>query len=58
LIHKANTEEPKMVVQQHRTGLNGGSDRWGAPVCPVCGDAVRRLRRGGHASGSQGLLRG
>jgi hypothetical protein len=27
LIHKANTEEPKMVVQQHRTGLNGGSDR-------------------------------
>jgi hypothetical protein len=29
LIHKAKTEEPKMEVQQHRTGLTGGyrSDR-------------------------------
>jgi hypothetical protein len=27
LIHKAKTEEPKMKVQQHRTGLTGGSDR-------------------------------
>jgi hypothetical protein len=26
LIHKAKTEEPKMEVQQHRTGLTGGSD--------------------------------
>jgi hypothetical protein len=24
LIHKARTEEPKMEVQQHRTGLTGG----------------------------------
>jgi hypothetical protein len=24
LIHKAKTEEPKMMVQQHRTGLTGG----------------------------------
>jgi hypothetical protein len=23
LIHKANTEEPKTEVQQHRTGLTG-----------------------------------
>jgi hypothetical protein len=27
LIHKAKTEEPKTEVQQHRTGLTGGSDR-------------------------------
>jgi hypothetical protein len=30
-IHKVKTEEPKMEVQQHRTGLTGGSnrsDRW------------------------------
>jgi hypothetical protein len=27
LIHKAKTKEPKMEVQQHRTGLTGGSDR-------------------------------
>jgi hypothetical protein len=27
LIHKANTEEPKTEVQQHRTGLTGGSHR-------------------------------
>jgi hypothetical protein len=26
LIHKAKTEDPKMEVQQHRTGLTGGSD--------------------------------
>jgi hypothetical protein len=67
LIHKAKTEEPKMGVQQHRTGLTGGSDRfdcgyrsdpWGALVWPVCDDAVRSLRSGGHTSGSQGLRRG
>jgi hypothetical protein len=31
LIHKAKTEEPKMVLQQCQTGLTGGSersDRW------------------------------
>jgi hypothetical protein len=28
LIHKAKTEEPKTEVQQHRTGLTGGSDQW------------------------------
>jgi hypothetical protein len=27
LIHKAKIEEPKTEVQQHRTGLAGGSDR-------------------------------
>jgi hypothetical protein len=27
LIHKTKTEEPKMEVQQHWTGLTGGSDR-------------------------------
>jgi hypothetical protein len=27
LIHKAKTEEPKTEVQQHRTGLTGGSER-------------------------------
>jgi hypothetical protein len=27
LIHKAKTDEPKTEVQQHRTGLTGGSDR-------------------------------
>jgi hypothetical protein len=27
LILKAKTEEPKAEVQQHRTGLTGGSDR-------------------------------
>jgi hypothetical protein len=27
LIHKAKTKEPKTEVQQHRTGLIGGSDR-------------------------------
>jgi hypothetical protein len=27
LIHKAKTEEPKTEVQQHRTGLTGGSDQ-------------------------------
>jgi hypothetical protein len=27
LIHKAKTEEPKTVLQQHQTGLTGGSDR-------------------------------
>jgi hypothetical protein len=27
LIHKAKTEEPKTEVQQHRTGLDGGSER-------------------------------
>jgi hypothetical protein len=27
LIHKAKTEEPKTEVQQHWTGLTGGSDR-------------------------------
>jgi hypothetical protein len=27
LIHKAKTEEPKTVPQQHQTGLTGGSDR-------------------------------
>jgi hypothetical protein len=61
LIHKAKTEEPKTVLLQLQTGLTGGSDRsdqWGAPVRPVCNDAVRRLRSGGHASGSHGLRRG
>jgi hypothetical protein len=61
LMHKAKTEKPKTVLQQCQTGLTGGSDRpdrWGAPVSPVCDDAVRRLRRGGHASGSHGLRRG
>jgi hypothetical protein len=28
LIHKAKTEEPKMVLQQCQTSLTGGSDRW------------------------------
>jgi hypothetical protein len=28
LIQKAKTEKPKMVLQQLRTGLTGGSDRW------------------------------
>jgi hypothetical protein len=32
------------------------SDRW-VPVWPVCDDAVRRLRRGGHVSESHGLRR-
>jgi hypothetical protein len=27
LIHKAKTEELKMVLQQRQTGLTGGSDR-------------------------------
>jgi hypothetical protein len=27
LIHKAKTEVPKTEVQQHRTGLTGGSDQ-------------------------------
>jgi hypothetical protein len=27
MIHKAKTEEPKTEVQQHWTGLTGGSDR-------------------------------
>jgi hypothetical protein len=27
LIHKAKTEEPKTVLQQHQTGLTGGFDR-------------------------------
>jgi hypothetical protein len=56
LIHKAKIEETKMDVQQHQTGQTGRyrSDRWGAPVWPVCDDTVRRLRGGGHASGSQG----
>jgi hypothetical protein len=27
LIHKAKTEEPKTELQQHRTGMTGGSDR-------------------------------
>jgi hypothetical protein len=27
LIHKAKTEEPKMVLQQLKTGLTGGSNR-------------------------------
>jgi hypothetical protein len=27
LIHKAKTGEPKTVLQQHQTGLTGGSDR-------------------------------
>jgi hypothetical protein len=27
LIHKAKTEEPKMVLQQCQTGLTGGSDQ-------------------------------
>jgi hypothetical protein len=61
LIHKAKTEELKTEVQQHRTGLTGESyrsDRWRAPVSPVCNDAVWNLRSGGHASGSQGLCRG
>jgi hypothetical protein len=42
-------------------GLTGGahrSDWWGAPVWPVCDDAVQNLRIGGHVSGSQGLRRG
>jgi hypothetical protein len=67
LIHKAKIEEPKTVLQQCQTGrpvgltgLTGGyqSDRWGAPVRPVCDDAVQRLRSRGHASGSHGLRRG
>jgi hypothetical protein len=28
LIHKAKTEKSKTEVQQHRTGLTGGSDQW------------------------------
>jgi hypothetical protein len=42
------------------TGLTGWylSDRWGAPVWPMCDDAVQNLRSGGHALGSQGLHRG
>jgi hypothetical protein len=55
LIHKAKTEEPKTDVQQRGTSPTVGSDRWGAPVWPMCNDAVRRLRSGGHVSGSQGL---
>jgi hypothetical protein len=27
LIHKAKTEEPKMMLQQLQAGLTGGSDR-------------------------------
>jgi hypothetical protein len=34
LIHKAKTEEPKMVLQQRQTGLIGGSDR-SDPWVPV-----------------------
>jgi hypothetical protein len=42
------------------TGLTGGyrSDRWGAPVWPVCNEAVQNLWSGGHTSGSHGLRRG
>jgi hypothetical protein len=63
LIHKAKTEEPKTELQQLQTSLTcltSGyqSGWWGAPVLPVCDNAVRRLRSGGHASGSQGLRRG
>jgi hypothetical protein len=57
LIHKDKTEEPKTEVRQHRTCLTVGSDRSDQWV-PVCDDAVRRLRSGGHALGSQGLRRG
>jgi hypothetical protein len=34
LIHKAKTEEPKMVLQQCQTGLTGGSEwsDWWVPV--------------------------
>jgi hypothetical protein len=34
LMHKAKTEEPKMVLQQLQTSLTGGSDRcdWWVPV--------------------------
>jgi hypothetical protein len=55
LIHKAKTEEPKMEVQQLQIGMTSG---YRSPVRPVCDDAVRRLRSGGHTSGSQGLRRG
>jgi hypothetical protein len=34
LIHKAKTEEPKTEVQQHHTGLAGGSNR-SDPWVPV-----------------------
>jgi hypothetical protein len=60
------------VVHQKTTGFLGWSTKprpknrrqrcssirpvW--PVWPMCDDAVRRLRSGGHASGSQGLCRG
>jgi hypothetical protein len=44
LIHKAKTEEPKTEVQQHQTGLTGGSDRW-VPVRPVRSTSLTGVRR-------------
>jgi hypothetical protein len=52
LIHKAKTEEPKMEVQQHRTGLTGGyrSNR--------CAMTQFGKFEAEDRSGSQGLRRG
>jgi hypothetical protein len=48
---------PKVEVEQHQASLTCWSDRW-VPVWPVCDDAIRRLRSGGHALGLQGLRQG
>jgi hypothetical protein len=60
LLSWSTKPRPKTGGSSTRTGLTGGyqSGRWGTPVWPVCDDAVRRLRSGGYASGSQGLHRG
>jgi hypothetical protein len=47
LIHKAKTGEPKTEMQQHQTGLTGGSDRsdrW-VPVWPVKSTDLTDVRR-------------
>jgi hypothetical protein len=50
LIHKAKTEEPKTEVQQHQTGLTGGSDRSGRCVTTQSGDfKAEDTRRGRKA---------
>jgi hypothetical protein len=68
LIHKARTEEPKVVLQQRQTGLTGGyqSDRCAMTQyrifeaedtrrdCKACVEA-KKVAVAGHPSGGENL---
>jgi hypothetical protein len=58
LIHKAKTEEPKMVLQQCQIGLTGGSDRCATTQSGIFEAEDTRRDRKACVEATQGAVAG